>query len=512
MSPPSPPPATSSSSLTSSSSGSKEVSRHYLYTFQVFKAGRGVSNKTKKRLLCFDLEDRAMVKKDRCKIMQVTAFHNVTGYTTDAEAMSVTIEYLKAVKKGFENRTGYYICQSREEKRALTAVLHAVVNNDWAYINDCGSRVMAPGEFTPPGLNAWIVGQGHLLMRSSKSNFERVAVTIIWGKLFVHGATVGHVQRVFSLVDGSIAVLESGGIDVNTHTHRLQFLVEVNSELSHDTWLKVFASAMAVHAGDRGYIDFADFVKEQSKSYIEAQRKQLEKQQKKGGGSNLRKRLNSLTILRTASTDSVRSREDSSVASVDANAGEASMSPNGRPKVSAHLLFCFSVAYEIEGPAGGRKGSKGGGGGGHGGGGSAEGSCGNGSGGSGGLAASGGGGGYQKALMNLNNIRGVIQLTAKAGAPIVVNVHVSVPHRPPSSIHHPLTHTHARTHARTPTCTSMLTPMLTQTHSSSVPLPLPLSPFFPLAAHRAHRVAQERVLLSGDADAGESPRRAVYGV
>ena len=96
-------------------------------------------------------------------------------------------------------------------------------------------------------------------------------MTCVWGKIFIQQAkkrtntfgkkfTVGsnsndseggnscpntcQTERAFSLVNGSLAVDGSGKIDVVTPSHRLQFLVEVTSELSHDKWLKVLAQPL----------------------------------------------------------------------------------------------------------------------------------------------------------------------------------------------------------------------------------------------------------------------------
>jgi len=128
-------------------------------------------------------------------------------------------------------------------------------------------------------------------MRGSKSNFESVLVTVAWGKLFVQSpigkrsggggvlrsratsqdAASGinlHAERAFSLVNGSLAVDVdgSGRIDVVTPTHRLQFLVEVKSELSHDKWLKVLAQSIAVYdSANKYFIDFGEMVRSQSK-------------------------------------------------------------------------------------------------------------------------------------------------------------------------------------------------------------------------------------------------------
>ena len=86
------------------------------------------------------------------------------------------------------------------------------------------------------------------------------------GSSFGSGVASGitlHAERAFSLVNGSLAVDVdgSGRIDVVTPTHRLQFLVEVKSELSHDKWLKVLAQSIAVYDSESKYfIDFGEMV------------------------------------------------------------------------------------------------------------------------------------------------------------------------------------------------------------------------------------------------------------
>ncbi|WZN64685.1 PH domain-containing protein [Chloropicon roscoffensis] len=114
-------------------------------------------------------------------------------------------------------------------------------------------------------------------MRGSKSNFEHVMVTVVWGKLFVQAAPksktaqdgcIHQPEKAFSLVNGSLAVDVdgSGRIDVVTPTHRLQFLVELSSELSHDKWLKVLAQCISIYDLDNKYfIDFGEMVRRQTK-------------------------------------------------------------------------------------------------------------------------------------------------------------------------------------------------------------------------------------------------------
>ena len=193
-----------------------------------------------------------------------------------------------------DDRKSIYIAQNRYEKKVLVAVLHSIIHNDWTYVFATLKKTLEEESKPPPGLCPLVVGRGHLLMRGSKSNFESVMVTVVWGKLLVQqegqrnrGFTnqlkknnrersasardsrgeLCVTERSFSLVNGSLAVVEdgSGRIDVITPTHRLHFLVEVNSELSHDKWLKVLAHSIAIFdREERCLIDFAQHVRKQA--------------------------------------------------------------------------------------------------------------------------------------------------------------------------------------------------------------------------------------------------------
>ena len=159
----------------------------------------------------------------------------------------------------------------------LVAVLHSIIHDDWTYVNTTCEIPLESINKPPPGLSTRIVGRGHLLMRGSKSNFEHVMVTVVWGKLFVQAAPksktaqdgcIHQPEKAFSLVNGSLAVDVdgSGRIDVVTPTHRLQFLVELSSELSHDKWLKVLAQCISIYDLDNKYfIDFGEMVRRQTK-------------------------------------------------------------------------------------------------------------------------------------------------------------------------------------------------------------------------------------------------------
>ena len=75
-----------------------------LLVFPVFKTGKNSMSKTKKRLLCFDVEEKVLVKKERTKVMTVSPFSSILSYNSDAESCTVTVEFVKQARNGMETR------------------------------------------------------------------------------------------------------------------------------------------------------------------------------------------------------------------------------------------------------------------------------------------------------------------------------------------------------------------------------------------------------------------------
>lgn len=130
-----------------------------LLVFQVFKTAKGSLTKTKKRLLCFDVEEKVLLKKERTKVLSVFPFSSILSYQSDSESSTVTVEFVKQARNGMETRRSIYIAQNRYEKNVLVAVLHSIIHNDWTYIFATIKIPLEEINKPPPGLSTRIVGR-----------------------------------------------------------------------------------------------------------------------------------------------------------------------------------------------------------------------------------------------------------------------------------------------------------------------------------------------------------------
>ena len=75
-----------------------------LLVFPVFKTGKSSMSKTKKRLLCFDVEEKVLVKKERNKVMTVSPFTSILSYHLDTDSCTITVEFVRQARTGMETR------------------------------------------------------------------------------------------------------------------------------------------------------------------------------------------------------------------------------------------------------------------------------------------------------------------------------------------------------------------------------------------------------------------------
>ena len=75
-----------------------------LLVFPVFKTVKGNLTKTKKRLLCFDVEEKVLVKKERNKVMTVSPFTSILSYHSDTDSCTITVEFVRQARNRMETR------------------------------------------------------------------------------------------------------------------------------------------------------------------------------------------------------------------------------------------------------------------------------------------------------------------------------------------------------------------------------------------------------------------------